>query len=339
MDQTPRNQIDANERAALFHEQYGNEPDPGVTLAEIVAAAGDYLSQIIGVDDVDAGMAHIVEGVVEASGGTITEPEDWRGALHRARSSCYSEWPLGECLHNLAAYARYGIVLHDSEDPTVLAKAIEEDLTEAEKFLQATPSAQWGISSNSDLHNVVRLASNRWALDNGRPVEPAALAEFGGVSEGRIRNMMSGAKRTFTSADGRIPAQEALQWLADRTEFWNSVWREQRIPRFHYGRAPQEETLEKPVFVPVARDGSAFHPGLQRGGKYPIGAKGFEVQVEGFEEALAKLQCMPTPYWRRPNAVGNWGIVAGVRWVRLDASDLEALAENPDHKIPEDGRS
>ena len=38
------------------------------------------------------------------------------------------------------------------------------------------------------------LARNRWALDNMQPIEPAALAYFGGLSEGRVRNMMSGSK-------------------------------------------------------------------------------------------------------------------------------------------------
>src|SRR4051794_36760509 len=223
MDEAPRTQIDAAERSTLFHEQYGNQIDAGATLADIVAAAGDYLARIVGKEEVDAGIARLVEHVVQVSGGTITDPSTWREALDHARSHCFSEWPLGTKLHDLAAYAMYGIVLDASDDPTTLAGTIEEAVTEAEGFLAATPTAQWGISPNTDLHRLVHLASNRWALDNNKPVEPAALAEFGGVSEGRIRNMMSGAKRTFSSEDGRIPAQEALAWLAGRPEFWNSI--------------------------------------------------------------------------------------------------------------------
>jgi hypothetical protein len=100
------------------------------------------------------------------------------------------------------------------------------------------------------------------------------------------------------------------------------------------------------VFVPVARDGSTFHPGLKRGGGYTIGEKGTETQVVDFDEALVELQRMPIPYWRRQNASGNWGIVSGVRWARLDASDLEIIAndleiiaKNPDHRIPDDERA
>jgi len=54
------------------------------------------------------------------------------------------------------------------------------------------------------------MARNRWALDHGQPIEPAALSVFGGVSEGRIRNMMSGEKRIFSPWRARIPAQRSL---------------------------------------------------------------------------------------------------------------------------------
>lgn len=89
----------------------------------------------------------------------------------------------------------------------------------------------------------------------------------------------------------------------------------------------------------MARDGSTFHPGLKRGAGYSIGEKGAEIQVADFDQALLDLQRMPSPYWRRPNESGNWGIVAGVRWARVDASDLEAIAENPDYRIPDNLRA
>jgi hypothetical protein len=339
MEQTTNSEISAAERAAIFHEDYGNDIDAGQTLADLVTAAGDYLSRIVGNEDIDAGMARIVARVVETSGRKMTEPSEWRSALEHSSSYCFSEWPLGERLHDLAAYAVYGIVLDGDEDVNALAEHIKELVKEAEEFFAATPINQWhvtGGSRNSSLSRLIRLACNRWALDNNRPVEPAALAEFGGVSEGRIRNMMSGPKRIFSTEEGRIPAHEALAWLSGRKEFWNSIWREQRLPQYGLKRRPP---LERAVFVPVARDGSAFHPGLSRGSGYTIGEKGTEVQIADFDEALATLQRMPTPYWRRPNSSGNWGIVVGIRWERLDPSDLDLLAANPDQKLPDSARA
>jgi hypothetical protein len=143
--------------------------------------------------------------------------------------------------------------------------------------------------------------------------------------------MMAGSNRHFPNEDGRIPAHEALAWLATRAEFWNSIWREQRLPGYTVKNRP---ALKRPVFVPVARDDTIFHPGLRRGAGYMIGEKGAEIQVAEFETALAQLQAMPTPYWRRPNLQGNWGIVRGVRWVRLDESDLESFTADPQQKLP-----
>jgi hypothetical protein len=321
--------IGAEERAKIFHEGYGNDLDAGTTLADLVIAAGDFLTRIIGADDVDAGMARIVEPVVRTSGDTILNPSDWRRALDASSNTCFSEWPLGVRLHDLAAYAVYGIVLDGSEDPEERARHLEDLVTEAEEFATRAPFAAWNLANaaSSDLMRLVRLASNRWALDTGRPVDPAALAEFGGVSEGRVRNMMSGAKRIFTAQDGRIPAVDALAWLNTRKEdFWTSIWREQPLPQYGDRQRPP---LEKALFVPVARDGSAFHPGLRRGGRYTIGPKGQEVQIADFAEALAALHRMPVPYWRRPNPQGNWGIVSGVTWDRYDAADLDLLAAQP----------
>lgn len=74
-------------------------------------------------------------------------------------------------------------------------------------------------------------------------------------------------------------------------------------------------------FVPRARDGSVFHPALNRGRGFRIGAKGSEFVVERFDEALEHLSRMDAPRWRRPNDAGAWGIVTGVEWVRLDNVD------------------
>jgi hypothetical protein len=318
--------INAVQRTEIFHEQYGNELDGTDALPELVIAAGDYISQIVGAPETDAGMALIVRGLVEVGGGAISDPSQWRTALIERRSNCYSEWRIGPKLHDLAAYAVYGIVLHDSDDADVLASHLEALLADARDLVAKTPAQQWGLPAKNELTRLVSIASNRWAMDNGEAVEPAALAYFGGVSEGRIRNLMSGENRTFTSKDGRIPAAEALKWLEGRSEFWNSVWREQSLPMYaHEPSAP----LGCAAFVPVARDGSMFHPSVRRGSSYTIGKKGAEEQISDFDEALTKLQQMPVPYWRRPNASGNWGSVAGVRWERVDLADLNSTATRP----------
>jgi len=73
---------------------------------------------------------------------------------------------------------------------------------------------------------------------------------------------------------------------------------------------PEPQTL-----VPRSKDGSVFHKGLRKKRGYIIGAKGEEIAVEDFSDALKALHAMETPRWRRPNRNGNWGIVSGVEWV------------------------
>ncbi|MGY0782527.1 hypothetical protein ACW7BC_32055 [Azospirillum argentinense] len=156
--------ISVEERAQIFHESYGNDLDAGTTLADLVIAAGNFLTRIIGADAVDAGMVRIVELVVTTSGTPMDSPSDWRQALDEANSSCFSEWPLGARLHDLTAYALYGIVLDGSEDTEERALHLEELVTEAEAFATQAPFTAWG------------LARNRWALDTGRSNRPLWLS-------------------------------------------------------------------------------------------------------------------------------------------------------------------
>lgn len=326
MDTPLKTEIDGAERATIFHEQYGNGGLEGAAdLPEFIISAGDYIASIVGAAKTNAGMAIIVKELIEGSGNAITDPNQWRVALKEARSSCYSDSMIGPKLHDLAAYAEYGIVLHDSQDEEELANHIESLLTQAQDLLAKTPISQWGLSSSTALSSLVFVASNRWALDHDEAVEPSALAYFGGISEGRVRNLMSGESRVFSAKDGKISAQDALKWLTGRSEFWNSIWREQSLSS--YSQA-SDAPLEKAGFVPVARDGSMFHPNFKRGSSYTIGKKGAEEQVADFYDALARLQRMPVPYWRRPNANGNWGSVAGVRWERVDLFDFKAPAND-----------
>jgi hypothetical protein len=249
--------------------------------------------------------------------------------LNGESASCFVEWPLGTRLHDLTAYAIYGVVLHPSEDPDALSRHVHDMLRETEEFVRLAPLEAWGLSKDgsADLVRLLRMARGRWDLDNGRPVELGALAAFGGVSEGTLRNMTSGAARKFALTDGKVDAIDALAWLATRKDrFWNSIWREQRLPKY---ADPQRHPLQRAIFVPVARDESVFHPGLKRGPGYTVGPKGDEIRFAEFDEALDTLQRMPAPYWRRPNRTGNWGIVAGVRWDRYDVDDLRFIANQP----------
>ena len=272
MEITKKSGIGAAERSEIFSEEFYIEIDAGATLAELVWLR-ETAGVILGPDLADAGMAKIITPLT----GSETRVTDWREALDDNQPSCFSDWPMGARLHDLAAYAYYGIALGGGDSETGAREWLDDLIQEATSFERQSPLSIWLDEGHAvQLERLMLLARNRWALDTGASVEPAALAYFGGISEGRIRNMMSGAKRAFTHSDGRVPAHEALAWLADRDAFWNSIWRDQPAPPHGArSRAP----VERPAFVPVARDGSIFHPGLETGGTFTIGERGSERHV------------------------------------------------------------
>ena len=56
-----------------------------------------------------------------------------------------------------------------------------------------------------------------------------------------------------------------------------------------------------------------------------MGDKDDEVQFDDFDEALAYLRRMGLAKWRRPNAAGNWGIVSGRDWKRIERRQLFSM--------------
>jgi hypothetical protein len=80
--------------------------------------------------------------------------------------------------------------------------------------------------------------------------------------------------------------------------------------------APAKERVIAVGTVPQAKDGTQFTPAMcNNKGTYTVGEKGDEKKFQSYAEALAYLKSMPKAKWRRPNPVGNWGIVSAVAWV------------------------
>jgi hypothetical protein len=170
---------------------------------------------------------------------------------------------------------------------------------------------------------IINLALSRHAIDTGEgDVDLPSLAMFGGVTEGRIRNILSSNDSGLEKVGQRVTAASAAAWLKGRKEYFASIW------QLHDDVEPEPvspDFVDDVVFVPIAADGSFFHPGLARSGKFTIGAKGEETSYPTFEEALVALQKMATARWRRPNDAGNWGIVSGRDWKRVERRQLFSM--------------
>jgi len=315
----------AQDPAALredFHQLYGNGRDfEGETLIDLVIGASAFLADIVGAEATNAGFAALARALDYA----VPEDAKWAEALKEQASSDAYCWPAGARLHDLNAYAYYGITLNGGRTAAAREKALRREIETVAAFMGKVPFAAWGIDPG-DAGRTLKRTQARFQLDTGQDIDPGDLALLGDISEGRIRNMMAGKERAFSVKDGKIPAIEALSWLKNRTDkFRPSCWRDQNT---FEDVVEQTVEVEDALFVPVASDNSIFHPGLARNGAFTVGHGKREKKYNSYDEALASLQKLANPAWSRPTANGRWTTVHAVRWARMDLAQLNRLADN-----------
>jgi hypothetical protein len=253
--------------------------------------------------------------------GPNIEGSTWEEALELYQPSISLCWDGAALIDNAGIYGLYGVT---PRDVPFEARSgwIDNMAMQLSNFRNlAQPDPQRPIS------RIINLALSRHAIDRAEgEVDVVSLATFGSVSEGRIRNLLSSGDGGLAKAGDKnnpsVTAVSAGTWLKGRKEFFASIWQQ---PDEASPEAPSSDFSEEIVFVPVAADGSHFHPGLARGGRYSIGAKDQETRHDSFDDALAELHKMAVPRWRRPNEAGNWGIVSGREWKRIERHHLKSV--------------
>ena len=172
------------------------------------------------------------------------------------------------------------------------------------------------------LEQLLAHAQARYNVDFDQPLSFLQMGLLTGKTEAAVNTAAYRDAFAFsTNNAGKKEAQpsEVLAWLKANgyapTQGFESTWDGDPNPP-----SPGKEDF---VFVPVARDGTWFGPDCASGGRYTIGAKGSEVKYTNFNEALAVLQQMDPPRWRRPGPTAP-GIVTGVRFERMRRDQLGA---------------
>jgi hypothetical protein len=284
--------------------------DYGKELLEILEKHFRVIEKILGKEEVAPHLFAMLPGP-DIEGAT------WEEAFGEYLPLTTQWWAADKILDRAAMYGFYGVCGPDvsfgarQDWVTSLARDLEEFC----ELLQPDPQGVISVIS--------QLALSRYAIDHGEgDVDLQSLALFGGVTEGRIRNILSSSDSGLEKVGQRVTAASAAAWLKGRKEFFASIWHQ---PDEVAPEVTSTDFADEVVFVPVAADGSFFHPGLARGGKFTIGAKGEEVPHATFADALAALQMMATPRWRRPNDAGNWGIVSGRDWKRVERHQLFSM--------------
>lgn len=317
-------QLTASERRDALVELHlaedGNGWDYGQWIVAILENAFGRVESVLGPD---ASATPLLSLVAEAARIEGENPNTWREALETVSPSSWIIWPMARRLEDALLYGLYGVAPSD-----IPLDERDQWIAELMAWLEDFAGKVDGPSiagADNQVDRVARIARSRNALETGvGDVDLGSLATFGGISEGRVRNLMSGAEPTLVRGEDGIKAASALAWLRGKKEFFPSIWDRPDAADENIDEPSLE--ADQVIFVPVSRDGSMFHSGLRRNGTFTIGAKGAERQFEKFEDALGALHCMPTPRWRRPNEAGFWSIVTGTTWQRVERQSLPACA-------------
>ena len=228
-----------------------------------------------------------------------------------------------------------GLIVERTFSPAVIAE-YEAERADADADADAIPGAleegagdvPLGFFHRGILADLVARARARLKVDEGERLTMADIALLLDVKEPTV--VTNAHRKNFASVEDchrryAEPA-DALPWMIKQG--YLPTRRSSGEAALAAAEAPANtEAGDEILFVPVARDGTWFSPECRSGGRYTIGAKGEEVKVTDYFEALSALVKMPTPRWRRANAEGNRGIVSGVRFDRIRRAELQrALA-------------
>lgn len=284
---------------------------------------------------------------------------DWRKRWEEIQGWEESSQPTFiDQLHDLNAFANFGILpiwnlAGDKRLETEFGAGVAARLAAAQDLPTYIESICAKVDKLASLLNgsgigettVTRdQARARLSLDRGEPISLHALALLSGVTVKRIQNAIYAktGEAPTVGENGLISPEGCEQWLNGRDFQW-SFWK-QIVAIYPLGadwgddipfeNSEPSRLVDDYIFVPVANDGSYFHPKLRRKGAekgseggFTIGPKGGEEVVADFTAALDQLSKMETPRWRRPNAdSGIWGIVSGQTWKRIRRVDLEQVS-------------
>lgn len=295
----------------LFLE--GHEWDYAQWLHELTTQTLEQIEGLMGPALSAAPLRQLVQPIAEIN---YPKVETWREAMDDV-SAFFDVLPISTRFQHAVLYGYFGVTPKDI-DHDESAAWLRALVAEIKVFAARSDVAHLNGGDNA-LLRIADLACSRLAIDFGEgEVDLRSLAVLGGVSEGRVRNLLSETDGPLERGpDGGIKALSAASWLQKKKGYLASVWQEEELDFEEVGKTA-DVVPEKMIFVPVARDGSMFTPDLQRNGSYRIGAKGAEENHEDFSVALSRLNVMAVPRWRRPNDNGIWGIVSGVAWQRIE---------------------
>ena len=318
----------AHERWLEFTNSLGQDDYIEDGIIRAVQAMASICRVLFGDENADRGFDAMIRKIIPGR----PDDETWEQILEEEPAAMFFETPFGQLMHDLKAYAEFGIVLTPARDKSQREELLQNQVLRASRLLNLLPVEQWGLEAEH-MYEVIRKAIVRWKVDSGDRINAEELSILSGRALQTIRNNVAGKHSVRPGNQNRIDARDAEDWLRGQKDFYMSIWRQQDDTD---SIATADLGLGKVLFLPVAKDGSVFHPGVRRHGKYVVDAEGRERELETFEEALQTLQSMYFPEWRRPTSEGIWTRVRAVEWRRYGEEDVAFMVDQHRRKHPGD---
>ena len=122
--------------------------------------------------------------------------------------------------------------------------------------------------------------------------------------------------------------ESARRWLLARDDFRPSI---RRAGDFSLPTA-EPSSIDDPLFVPVASDGSWFSPADQREAQYYVANGVDEQRFPDYATALDFLTRASSPRWRYSDAIGRWRTRAATGWERKARHDVIKTTKKTNRK-------
>lgn len=179
------------------------------------------------------------------------------------------------------------------------------------------------------LEDITSRSQARYNLDHGVHLTLSQIAYLAELNERTVMNAVQYKGSSCLKTDGKdkngrllVDSTTALEWLSSKETFRATQGIKEVAPQVEI---ENDRDATEWIFVPESRDGTQFLPNLRTRNGYMIGRKGSERHETDFFQALKALVQMDIPSWRRKNVAGNAGIVSGVHWVRVSATEVEKM--------------
>lgn len=214
----------SDRRDALYSTVFNDRWDYAEPLFDLTFRALENLEGLVGVDAVATPFLSLLEPIVRDF--TFPKAETWRDAMEEPQAF-YETLPVCRMFRDALLYGFGGIVPDDI--PGADRAGWIRDLVAWIGAFADRSDVRTLYDGDNVLLRIAALAASRHAIDTGTgEVDPYSMSVLGDISEGRVRNLMSGNDSMLERGpNGGVVAMSAAAWLQKKKGFLSSIWQQE----------------------------------------------------------------------------------------------------------------